>query len=951
MREMITMPRTLLLLPCFLVCLYTATGQEVPVPIFAGKKSLRLSGVRVSEQTHPLPGGTPLFSAVVNGRTLYSHSATPDQSLSDSMRYRLEGLEVVVSTPEKGDTYTRFYIRFHNPSPKDTLVLENVVPLGSSPQHPYLSGLGKHGLSRAHLFLPGRAPVNVILPDNAWELGYASLPLDAQTQLCALARRREWNDKARRRRFETQLLPGGSVGYQLWVETVRGDWQEGLRRMFQERYLYDLEGKLFDDSLYRRADQQWIRHAYAMHLIMGWDRDFYDPDTRQYRLQAFLQRMKPLLGGTDVVGIWPNWPMLGLDQRNQWDLLRDLPGGLPALREQAENSRRLGARFFISYNPWDESTRWEDHHTGMSEMIREIGADGVVLDTEGKSSPERQQAADRARPGVIMYSEGMAVPKDMPGILSGRVHNALYYPPLLNLNKLIRPDFAIFRVAELFKEPIRREFALSLFNGYGTEINQFQPGRPDWLDEQYAYWGRILMAQRENSSHFHQFNFTPLYPSLRDSVYVNAWPKGEKTVFTLFSRLPGGFTGPLFYVPAQADAHVVDLWNHLEVPVQAVEGRWAISVDLEGFSSKWLGTNNEGAAGILAVLPKVLEVHRDGDLLHFSARRGDEVRVWAGDPCYAKSPVRFSTGRQSIRIYDHFGAYEGKMIVQVFEHGELLDERVIPVPAGSARRISPPERTAAAEKTPTGMVSIPDGRFLFRVTYGDNFIPHPDHYPKDSVEVPGFYMDKYPVTNAQFLTFLQQSGYRPADTSNFLRHWHAGKIPIGQEQHPVVFIHYEDALAYCRWAGKRLPSELEWQYAAQTADGRDWPWSKEARVGRESQVITNTLTVSRLKVDSTLCNSGNGKLAPVGSYPGGANPFGLEDLVGSVWQLTHDVYANGANTFHILKGGSYYLPANSWWYVEGGPRELTYSQKLLRISPGFERNGTIGFRCVQDKAH
>jgi hypothetical protein len=65
----------------------------------------------------------------------------------------------------------------------------------------------------------------------------------------------------------------------------------------------------------------------------------------------------------------------------------------------------------------------------------------------------------------------MAVPKDMAGIPSGRVHNALYYAPMLNLNKLIKPEFAIYRVAELFKEPIRREFTTSFFNGYGTEIN------------------------------------------------------------------------------------------------------------------------------------------------------------------------------------------------------------------------------------------------------------------------------------------------------------------------------------------------------------------------------------------------------------------------------------------------------------------------------------------------
>jgi len=66
-----------------------------------------------------------------------------------------------------------------------------------------------------------------------------------------------------------------------------------------------------------------------------------------------------------------------------------------------------------------------------------------------------------------------------------------------------------------------------------------------------------------------------------------------------------------------------------------------------------------------------------------------------------------------------------------------------------------------------------------------------------------------------------------------------------------------------------------------------------------------------------------------------------------VWQMTNDLYSNGTNQYLILKGGSYYLPASSWWYVEGGPRELNYTQKLMRIAPGFERNGTTGFRCVR----
>ena len=138
----------------------------------------------------------------------------------------------------------------------------------------------------------------------------------------------------------------------------------------------------------------------------------------------------------------------------------------------------------------------------MSELIKETTADGVVLDTRGASSKELQEAADKVRTGVVMYSEGMAIPKDMPSIVSGRVHNALYYVPMLNLNKFIKPEFAIYRVAELFKEPIQREFATSFFNGYGTELNIFAPGMPDWADEQYKYLGKTSRILRENTTSF-----------------------------------------------------------------------------------------------------------------------------------------------------------------------------------------------------------------------------------------------------------------------------------------------------------------------------------------------------------------------------------------------------------------------------------------------------------------
>ena len=169
------------------------------------------------------------------------------------------------------------------------------------------------------------------------------------------------------------------------------------------------------------------------------------------------------------------------------------------------------------------------------------------------------------------------------------------------------------------------------------------------------------------------------------------------------------------------------------------------------------------------------------------------------------------------------------------------------------------------------------------------------------------------------------------------------------ENFPVTYVSYEDACAFATWAGKRLPTEIEWQYAAQTSALNEWPWKQTIPVTRKEEVITETLTTTSIEgIDSTFCNLGNGRPYPVGKYPAGANPFGIQDLVGSVWQLTNDVYMNGSYRYIIMKGGSYFKPSASWWYVQGGPRELHYRQQLLRVSLGFERNATVGFRCIKD---
>jgi formylglycine-generating enzyme required for sulfatase activity len=891
---------------------------------------------RLSSTTAPIS----LFSFLLDGKTYHSKEANTFQK-------RLALHFVSFSKTSYG---IEAVINFKNIS-TDTLQLENVLPFGAQDDRIYITGKGKHELSRTHLFIPNKIPVNVIVPDNSWELGFCILKNQfSDQQVTGLARRDRASIKnGQRFRFETKLYPGGAVDYHLFFEVVNGDWHQALQEVFQKQMLYDVAS--FDNSMFERNDLKWVRHAYVSTILMNWSSEYFNYQDGQFHLNDYIKRGRSLYGGDDFLAIWPTWPTLGLDQRNQFDLFRDLPGGLQKIKSMANQLRSNGTKLFVCYNPWDESTRGENHFEGITHLIAGTSADGVVLDTKGESSKELQYAADKVKPGVIMYSEGMAVPKDMVGIVSGRVHNALYYPPMLNLNKLIKPAFAIFRVAEIFKEPIQREFATAFFNGYGTELNIMEPGRPNWVDEQYKYLGRTSRILRENTFNFTESDFCPLIETSTDQIWVNAWEKPEKNIYTVFSLLPEGYKDFLFKVTPKEGFHFVDLWHHRLLTAKESQNHWWIEAETNAFHKKYLGTNNEGEVDCIAQLPSLIKASRYGDILSIDvSRKGTEIRVWAGATSYNTKPLVLKTGSHKLSLIKNFGNYEGDFIIQLMDNGNLLDETIVMLQPSEARRISNIVKTSLAKTAPVGMVIIPSGMFRYTSTHGDDFIPYPKQDEDSVFNMASFYMDQFPVTNEQYYRFIQLSGYQPSDTVNYLKHWTNSKPPPGLEKFPVINVSYEDAKAFANWAGKRLPSELEWQYAAQTSEGNEWPWKQIIPVKRKEEVITQTLTVSSIEgIDSSLCNMGNGLLYPVGKYVKGANAFGLQDLTGCVWQLTNDLYQCGNYRYIMMKGGSYFKPSSSWWYVQSGPRELHYKQFLLRVSQGFERNATVGFRCVQDR--
>jgi len=870
--------------------------------------------------------GASLFSVVVNGTTIFSHEF--ENGAEGTFTHQELNLWVIVSDSEPDQEYGCRIIRFQNRS-DDTLEFENLIPLGASDMRPYITGNGPPGLTRATLFRPGYGPVGLIVPDNAWEMGFTALEVSPDSGIVMLTRRDSW-ENAKRKRYSTLLYPDGEVSYKYYSERYRGDWRSGLIHLFRNRWLYDL--KEFDNHLYERKDLQWIGEDYLAVLQFAWDQDFYSTETGSYDpFREFFHRYDHLHGGYDIYAIWQGWTRLGLDRRNQWDLFRDLPGGTDSLRVLSGYCRDQGSAFFISYNPWDESTRPFDHLKEMEGIIRETQADGVVLDTRGSSNAHLQKAADDAKSGVVMYSEGMAVAKDMPGIISGRVHNAIRMSPPLNLNRLIKPEFQVFRVLDLRDGRIHREMAISLFNGYGAELNLFSPAHPWWLEEEYRFMGRCLMTLRQNQEAFHDLNWVPLVES-PDSIWVNEWHQGDKILYTILSLKPEGHFGQLFRTDNR-DLHWVSLWDHEEItPLSTAKGA-SLAYHIDPFSPVHSGTRAEGSVQCLAGFPELLTWRVTGNSLVLSTSTEGRILLWKGDPSYSnthKSEFQLEKSEEIILpLSDWMHLPEGKIVVQLLLGNELMDERIIHSTQATPVRMNETNRTTAYHKAPEGMVEIKGAPFNYYRGNEADFIPYPFNFDTIAVEPGDFYMDRYPVTNKQFYEFMRATNYQPGDTINFLKHWNNESCPDSLTDHPVVWVSLADARAYASWKGRRLPSEMEWQYAAQGTEGRPWPWGNA--------------------FDSTACNCASGHTTPVHQFPRGRSPFEVEDLSGNVWQLCDDEYSNGSFSFSMIRGGSFYQPTSSWWYIQGGPQANNRTQMLLKTAPGFDRSETVGFRCVCDK--
>ena len=645
----------------------------------------------------------------------------------------------------------------------------------------------------------------------------------------------------------------------------------------------------YDPSRYGMPELRWTQSSFIQPQMMVHDRYFYDPVAGRYTVDRYLDDLDKRYGGIDAVLIWSTYPNMGIDDRNQLEMVLSMPGGIDGLKQMVADFHRRGVRVLFPMMMWDEGTHlplqpWPD---AIAALMKQIGADGINGDTQDGVPLGFSLAAEKAGHPLAFEPEGSPSDEALAWNVMNWGQYSFPFIPMVDRFKWIETRHMV-NISDRWNMDKTADLQFAFFNGVGWESWENIWGIWNGITPRDAEATRRMAAiERAVAPFLVSPQWEPHTPMVNYGVYASKWPLENETVWTIVNRNPYNIGGPQMSLPAAAGMRYYDLYHGIELKPETEGSHTVLSFEIEehGYGAI-LATPGEPGEKIKSLLPRMAEMTK-------------------------------------------------KPLADFSHEWKVLPQQLVEIPA-----------TRPAKETLDGMVRISGGAFVFRV-HGteiegdaDNGVDvqypwedSPRRFHEHPMEIKPFFIDKFPVTNAQFKAFLDATHYSPRDAINFLRDWKNGTFPQGWDKRPVTWVSMEDARAYAKWAGKRLPHEWEWQFAAQGKDGRVYPWGNRP---------------PELNLQTPTPDQGRTMRGPddVDAHPLGASPDGVMDLVGNVWQWT-DEFTDEHTRAGIVRGSSYYHPQGSIWYFPQAHRNDEHS-KVLLMAPGYDRSGGVGFRCVKD---
>ncbi|MET3808183.1 hypothetical protein ABIB25_005212 [Nakamurella sp. UYEF19] len=600
--------------------------------------------------------------------------------------------------------------------------------------------------------------------------------------------------------------------------------------------------------------QTWAAECRTVLLCWLWDERLYRFDTDEFTPDRLLAEIAGEFGGFDAIVLWHAYPVIGLDDRNQFDFY-DVPGLHGLVRWFQDHQVRV----FLDYNPWDTSTnrRPGTDAEEVAAMLGRLGADGLFLDTlrEGDIGLVEAVGTDRILESESRVSlEAMRTHQlswaqwfqdsPVPGVLRAHWFDRRH---MQHHTRRWNRDHS----AELQSAWINGCGVLLWDNVFGTWVG--------WNQRDLSLHRQMRLLQREYSALLIDGEWTPLVDlgpeAAAHQVFASRFADTERSLYALVNRASEDVV-----VTLELDENHPAGWDLLAGTQQTIDpgrpARVTVRIPATGIGALLLTGDDDLQATLCAEAAAALPF--DGST-EFPAR--PPVLL---DPVPAVSSAT-PAGRQ----------------------GEVL-------PLERAVLLEPGEHHSNRHfrRRESGML---DGAW-----WVDAWKPlAPDLHAEMTQDVTVLIADRTlvrtaPVTNAEFAEFLHASGYRPRNDHRFLAHWSGRRSRPGTDDEPVTFVDLEDAQAYARWRGGRLPTSAEWHLAAD----------------RESAGPSNT-----------------------------AKPH----IRQRVWQWTADSYQEGTVRFDLLVGGTPEARGGSDWYFESGPQPPHRVAKMLRAGRGLARSAHLGF--------
>jgi formylglycine-generating enzyme required for sulfatase activity len=665
-------------------------------------------------------------------------------------------------------------------------------------------------------------------------------------------------------------------------------WLKDIRHWRDERRIRTA----YDPARYDLPALRWAQSSYIQPQMMVQDRYFYDPVAGRYTVDRYLDDLVKRYGGIDSVLIWSTYPNMGIDNRDQLDMVASMPGGLEGVRQMVADFHRRGVRVLFPMMMWDQGTRqptesWPD---ALADRMKQVDADGINGDTQDGVPLGFSLAAEKIGHPLAFEPEGGPSDEAVAWDVMSWGYYDFPFIPTVSRFKWVETRHMV-NICDRWNLDHTSNLQFAFFNGIGFESWENVWGIWNGINPRDAEaTRRVATLERGLAPFLVSLGWEPLYPMHNYGVYASRWPLGSETVWTIVNRNDYDIAGREMDVPLTPGMRYFDLYHGTELKPET--------------------------EGPVAVLNFALEANGYGAILATPGEPSDAIKT----------------------LMQRMAALTAKPLSAYSHEPTILAQTMVEIP--------PAKPTSEA---PAGMVRIPGGSFDFKVRgteiEGDDKAGVDVQYPWENsprrfhekeMHVSPFFIDKFPVTNAQFKQFLDATHYAPKDSLNFLRDWtkngsSPGSYPQGWDNRSVTWVSLEDARAYAKWAGKRLPHEWEWQLAAQGTDARIYPWGNEWQPANVPAPATGRTMPGP---------------DPVDAHPQGASPYGVMDLVGNVWQWT-DEFTDEHTRAAILRGGEYYKPQGSLWYFPEAFRNDEHS-KLLLMAPSYDRSGGVGFRCVQD---